>query len=108
SVEGLGRTYSSLPVRSDAGLLSARAQLTGGAWVSFRFGALFCNVFACELPRCDRVKRTHTLSSYLGSCVTTSAKETAARKEFGLRFIVAIVSFIIAFLMISYGIAQRT
>lgn len=34
--------------------------------------------------------------------------EVAARKEFDLRFIVAIVSFVVAFGMISYGIAQRT
>lgn len=34
--------------------------------------------------------------------------ESAAREEFDLRFIVAIVSFIVAFVMISYGIAQRT
>lgn len=33
---------------------------------------------------------------------------SAARKEFDLRFIVAIVSFIVAFVMIAFGIAQRT
>ncbi|MEO7349871.1 MAG: hypothetical protein ABIW32_08455, partial [Terrimesophilobacter sp.] len=38
----------------------------------------------------------------------STLQDTAAGKEFSLRFIVAIVSFIIAFLMISYGIAQRT
>lgn len=34
--------------------------------------------------------------------------KAVARKELDVRFIVAIVSFIVAFFMISYGIAQRT